>query len=106
MGPLPWRVLARAEVTKRLAHGDRYLETRLFLADGRIMEQVNPGIADLENDWREIGRFRDLNAALAEMHRAGWRTTRESGSTYLLRTVLVTAAALLAPIAVYLALTR
>jgi hypothetical protein len=69
---LPWRVLARAEVTKQLAHGDRYLETRVFLADGRIMEQVNPGVADLENDWREIGRFSDLRTSLRDLRKGGW----------------------------------
>jgi hypothetical protein len=69
----PWRVVARAEVTKTLAHGDRYLETRLFLADGRIMEQTNPGVPDLENDWREIGRFSDLRRSIRDLRKAGWR---------------------------------
>lgn len=77
-----WRVLARAEVTRRLAHGDRYLETRLFLADGRVMEQVNPGLPDLENDWREVGRYADLRSALDQLRRAGWQVDEPSASAW------------------------
>lgn len=72
IGLLGWTVLARAEVTRRIAHGDRYLVTRLFLADGRVMQQVNPGVADLDNDWQEIGRFDDLGLALAALRQEGW----------------------------------
>lgn len=75
----PWRVLARAELTKTLAHGDRYLETRVFLADGRIMEQVNTGVPDLENDWREVGRYRDLPATLRQLRREGWDIRPDDG---------------------------
>lgn len=67
----PWRVLARADVTRRLAHGDRYLQTRLYLADGRVMEQVNVGVPDLENEWREVARFTDLRSALDDLRRQG-----------------------------------
>lgn len=69
--------VARAEMTRRLAHGDRYLETRLFLADGRVIEQVNPGLAELEQRWREVGRFADLSEALNELQGSGW-TVREA----------------------------
>jgi hypothetical protein len=103
----PWRVLARAEVTKTLAHGDRYLETRLFLADGRIMEQVNPGVADLENDWREVGRYDDLRSALRALRGQGWQIQRPPAALLWARTVLTFAViAALAPVLVYLALTR
>lgn len=67
-----WRVVARAEITRRLAHGDRYLATRVFLADGRILEQVNPGLPDLENDWHEVGRFDQIEGALSELREEGW----------------------------------
>lgn len=101
----PWRVLARAEVTKTLAHGDRYLETRVFLADGRIMEQVNTGVADLENDWREVGRYRDLRATLRQLRRDGWDV--ELGALGSLRgrvVLLAIAAAIIAPAFAYMAL--
>lgn len=71
-GLFGWDVLARAELTRRIAHGERYLVTRLFLADGRVMQQINPGVADLENQWRSIGRFRELRSAIAKLRREGW----------------------------------
>jgi hypothetical protein len=102
----PWHVLARAEVTKTLAHGDRYLETRVFLADGRIMEQVNPGQPDLENDWREVGRYKDLRATLRQMRRDGWAIRPQAQGSLRGRAVLLAfAVAILAPAFVYMALT-
>lgn len=79
MSLAPWRVVARAELTKTLTHGDRCLETRVFLADGRIMEQVNTGVPDLENDWREVGRYRDLRATLRGLRREGWGIRPDDG---------------------------
>lgn len=107
MSLAPWRVLARAEVTRTLAHGDRYLETRVFLADGRVMEQVNTGVPDLENDWREIGRFKDLNASLRQLRRDGWQIQPQFAGSVRARAVLVLGTALvLAPVLAYLALRR
>ncbi len=74
-GLFGWDVLARAEVTRRIAHGDRYLVTRLFLADGRVMQQTNPGMPDLEDRWHEVGRFRELDSALRKLRREGWSVT-------------------------------
>lgn len=100
-------MLARAEVTRRLAHGDRYLETRLFLVDGRVMEQVNAGVPDVENDWREVGRFTDLRAALGALRRDGWEIHPEARPSLRARVLLLLAViALLMPPLVYLALTR
>lgn len=106
MSLAPWRVVARAEVTKTLAHGDRYLETRVFLADGRIMEQVNPGLPDLENDWREVGRYKDLRAVLRQLRRDGWDIGSQAQGSLRGRVVLLAiAVAILAPAFVYMALT-
>ncbi len=69
---LPPKVVARAEITRTIGHGERYLATRLLLADGRVLQQVNPGLSDLENDWHEVGRFADLGDALGELRRRGW----------------------------------
>ncbi len=66
------KVLACGEMTRTVAHGERYLMTRLLLADGRLMQQLNPGLPDPENDWRKVGRFDDLVAELAQLRRAGW----------------------------------
>lgn len=107
MTSLPWNVLARAEMTRRLAHGDRYLETRLFLADGRVMEQVNPGVPDLENDWREVGRFTDLRSALRDLRRQGWAIDRGAHGSARARAILLFAAiAVLVPMVTYVLLTR
>jgi hypothetical protein len=72
----PWDELARAELTLRLGHGQRRLATRVLLADGRVLEQINPGLPDLENDWREVDRYSDLDGALAHLIREGWSVRR------------------------------
>lgn len=106
MSLAPWRVVARAEVTKTLAHGDRYLETRVFLADGRIMEQVNTGVPDLENDWREVGRYKDLRAALRQLRRDGWDIGSQAhGSRAGRLALLLGAVAVFGSAFVYMALT-
>lgn len=107
MSLAPWRVVARAEMTRKIAHGDRYLETRVFLADGRVMEQVNTGIPDLENDWREVGRFKDLNASLRQLRRDGWEIQPQLAGSVRGRAILLfLAIAVLGPIIVYVGLTR
>lgn len=67
-----WDEVARAEMTLTVAHGVRELRTRVLLADGRILEQVNPGLPDLEDEWHEIARSADLEATLEELRRDGW----------------------------------
>jgi hypothetical protein len=65
----------RAEMTKAIGHGTAYLLTRLYLADGTVLEQRNPGVADLENDWQRIGTEPDLAGAAARLRHAGWAVT-------------------------------
>jgi hypothetical protein len=67
----------RAEVTKVIGHGTSYLLTRLYLADGTILEQTNPGVPDLENDWQRIGTEVDLASAAERLRREGWVVTAE-----------------------------
>jgi hypothetical protein len=71
-------VVLRAELTKSVGPGSAYLPTRLYLADGTILEQTNPGLPDLENDWKTVGREADLAAAGARLRREGWLVTAES----------------------------
>ena len=71
-------VVLRAEVTKSVGPGAAYLLTRLYLADGTILEQTNPGIADLENDWKTMGRESDLAGVAARLRHEGWLVTAES----------------------------
>ena len=70
-------VLLRAELTKSIGPGTAYLLTRLYLADGTILEQTNPGLPDVENDWKAVGRETDLGGVAARLRREGWRVTSE-----------------------------
>ncbi len=70
-------VVLRAELTKSLGPGTAYLLTRLYLADGTILEQTNPGLPDVENDWKAVGREADLETAAARLRREGWRVSGE-----------------------------
>jgi len=70
-------VLLRAELTKSIGPGTAYLLTRLYLADGTILEQTNPGLPDVENDWKTVGRETDLGGVAARLRREGWRVTSE-----------------------------
>jgi len=71
-------VVLRAELTKSIGPGAGYLLTRLYLADGTILEQTNPGLPDLENDWRTVGRESDLASAAARLRHEGWLVTAGS----------------------------
>lgn len=71
-----WDEAARAEMTLTIAHGERELRTRVLLRDGRVLEQVNPGLPDLEDQWHEAGHFDDLDATLRSLLREGWTVRR------------------------------
>ena len=71
-------VVLRAELTKSIGPGAAYLLTRLYLADGTILEQTNPGLPDLENDWKTVGQEPDLPTAAARLREQGWLVTAES----------------------------
>ena len=65
-------VALRAEITKSIGPGTAYLLTRLYLVDGTILEQVNPGVPDLDTGWVEIGHEADLPGVPARLVRDGW----------------------------------
>ena len=62
----------RAEITKWIGPGSAYLITRLYLADGTILEQTNRGLPDVENGWTKTGREPDLAGVAARLAREGW----------------------------------
>ena len=70
-------VVLRAELTKTIGPGAAYLLTRLYLADGTILEQTNPGLPDVENDWKTVGREADLATAAERLRQQGWLVTAE-----------------------------
>ena len=63
----------RAYVTRRLAHGDRYVVTRAYLSDGTIEERTNPGIPDDDDlPWSRVGRCDDLERERDRLAHEGW----------------------------------
>ena len=65
-------VVLRAEVTKSIGPGAAYLLTRRYLADGTILEQLNPGVLDDETGWQAAGREDDLSSVAERLRRDGW----------------------------------
>ncbi len=59
-------------MTKTVGPGTAYLLTRLYLRDGTILEQTNPGVPDGEEDWKQIGTEPDLPGVAARLVREGW----------------------------------
>lgn len=75
------RELLRAYVTKRLAHGERYVVTRAYLSNGTIEQRTNPGYLDDDAlPWSRVGRYRDLESERDRLTREGWAIERERRS--------------------------
>jgi hypothetical protein len=68
------RPVLRAHQLRSIGPGQRYLVEREWLSDGRLMQRVNEGMPEATRDWREIGRWRDLDAERAALTRDGWET--------------------------------
>lgn len=66
------RAALRAHQLRSVGPGQRWLVERERLADGRVMQRVNEGVADKEDDWREIGRWRDLDLERDAVAAQGW----------------------------------
>ena len=65
-------VVLRAEITKSVGPGTAYLLTRLYLADGEVLEQLNPGLPDIETGWTTAGQEVDLTTVAERLRRDGW----------------------------------
>ena len=73
------RELLRAHMTRRVAHGARYVVTRKYLSDGTIEQHVNPGRPDDDDlPWERIGRYDDLAAERDRLRREGWSIERRA----------------------------
>jgi len=78
--PLVRREIMRAYVTRRLAHGDRYVVTRAYLSDGTIEERTNPGIPDDDDlPWSRVGQCDDLERERDRLAHEGWSIEAEGG---------------------------
>lgn len=71
--------MVRAELTRSVGPGTAYLLTRLYLGDGTILEQTNPGRLDLENDWKIVGREGDLAGVAERLRQQGWAVSAGLG---------------------------
>lgn len=80
-----WDEVARGEMTLTVAHGERELRTRILLRDGRMLEQHNHGLPESREEWREVGRFDDLDATLRTLRTEGWVVRRADGRSISLQ---------------------
>jgi hypothetical protein len=62
----------RAHQLRKIGHGQQWLVEREWLSDGRVLHRVNEGRADVEDEWKQIGRWSDLDAERATLAREGW----------------------------------
>lgn len=63
----------RAHVTRRLAHGDRHVVTRVYMSDGTVEERTNPGVPEDDDlPWSPAGKYDDLDAERERLTRDGW----------------------------------
>jgi hypothetical protein len=80
MSALFRREVLRASVTRRLAHGDRHVVTRVYLNDGTVEERTNPGVPDDDDlPWSPAGHYRDLDAERERLSREGWSVEEDKG---------------------------
>lgn len=66
------RSLLRAHQLRSIGHGQRWLVEREYTSDGWIRQRVNEGRPDVEDKWREIGRWSDLDVERHRLLREGW----------------------------------
>jgi hypothetical protein len=67
-----FRVVLRAHQLRSVGPGQRYLMERVWRDDGRVLQRVNEGVPEPERDWKEIGRWRDLDNERRAMAEQGW----------------------------------
>ncbi len=62
----------RAHQLRKIGPGEMWLVERRWLQDGRVLQRINRGVADLEDEWKQIGRWSDLDAERAAIARDRW----------------------------------
>lgn len=69
----------RAHMTRRVAHGVRYVVTRAYFSDRSVEERVNRGRPDEDEvPWKRLGRYEDLAAERDRLRREGWSIERRT----------------------------
>ena len=67
------RALLRAHQLRSIGAGQRWLVEREYANDGWIRQRMNEGRPDVEDEWKEIGRWSDLGAERAKLLAEGWK---------------------------------
>ena len=62
----------RAHQARKIGPGQIYLIEREWLSDGRVMQRTNDGRPDVEDEWKQIGRWTELDGERANLARQGW----------------------------------
>jgi hypothetical protein len=66
------RPVLSAHQLRSIGPGQRWLVELELLADGRVLERLNPGTPEPLEEWKEIGRWTDLADERARFRRDGW----------------------------------
>ena len=66
------RVVLRAHQLKSIGPGQRYLLEREWLTDGRVLQRINEGTPSNDQEWKPIGRWRDIAAERRALTAQGW----------------------------------
>ena len=66
------RAVLRAHQLRSVGPGQRWLVEREWRTDGRVMQRTNEGRPDVEDEWKQIGRWSDLERERAAIARGGW----------------------------------
>jgi hypothetical protein len=66
------RVVLRAHQLKSIGPGQRYLMERQWRDDGRVLQRINEGTPSTEQEWKPIGKWRDLGDERRALAAQGW----------------------------------
>ncbi|HEY6958582.1 MAG TPA: hypothetical protein VI814_07155 [Candidatus Limnocylindria bacterium] len=70
------RVVLAAHQLKSIGAGQRYLMERRWLDDGTVEQRINEGTPEGAQEWKKIGRWRDLASERAAIASQGWELDR------------------------------
>ena len=66
------RVVMSAHQLKSIGPGQRYLMERQWRDDGRVMQRINEGTPSSDQEWKPIGKWRDLADERRALSAQGW----------------------------------
>ena len=66
------RVVLRAHQLRSIGPGQRYLMEREWRDDGRVLQRINEGTPSNDQEWKAIGKWRDLGDERRALSAQGW----------------------------------